>query len=440
MARIAVVCPAFYSHLRVFEAFGEQLRTLGHQMVFMLPEGMETMVHGPGFEVVGVPLLPGYDPEAATRRAARPRGIIGILRTVADSATVTDGLCRSGPRILRELGIDAIVGDELEPAAGLLARHLRLPFASMAVALPIERDPSMPLPFLGWPYDATERGLKRNRGGELVGGLLLGRQRRVIRRWAQQFGLSALRTDIDCLSDRLRIAQTVASFDFPRRADTLLRPVGPIRSQTPRPGSVACVPDKGARPLVFASLGTLQGHRFELFRMIAEACRDLGTQLLIAHCGGLDPLQAARLDAEHVVDFTDQPAMLENADVCVTHGGLNTVLDALATRTPMLALPIAFDQPGVGARIRHHRVGETLAAGRATRAGIRLRLERILEGRDAYLAAAEPMRHDIARSNGARTAAGLVDAFLARRGDTVAVPARPALAPTGITPHGAAPG
>ncbi|MBB3950066.1 glycosyltransferase [Aureimonas jatrophae] len=438
MARIAVVCPAFFSHLRAFEALGEQLETLGHHVVFLLPEGTEPMVHKPGFEVAGVPLPPGYDPEATIRRAARPRGLPGILRTVGDSAAVTDALCRHGPAILRERGIDAIVADELEPAGGLLARHLRLPFASMAAALPIERDPSMPLPFLGWSYDPTERGLARNRGGELVGGLLLGRQRRVIRRWAQHFQLAEIRDDRDCLSDRLRLAQTVASFDFPRPADTLLRPVGPIRSTTPSPGQAFGAPRQCDRPFVFASLGTLQGHRFELFRLIAAACRDLGAELLIAHCGGLDPAQAARLDADHVVDFADQMAALRQADICITHGGLNTVLDALATRTPMLALPIAFDQPGVGARIRHHRVGETLPAGRATRAGIRTRLERLLAEHDGFVAAAAPMRGDIARANGARNAAVLIDALVARRSDAVSVPGLAAAPPVGITPHGAA--
>jgi zeaxanthin glucosyltransferase len=46
-------------------------------------------------------------------------------------------------------------------------------------------------------------------------------------------------------------------------------------------------PDPG-RPFVFASLGTLQGQRFGLFRRIAKACRRLDAQLLVAHCGGLD--------------------------------------------------------------------------------------------------------------------------------------------------------
>ena len=276
----------------------------------------------------------------------------------------------------------------------------------------------------------------------MIGGLLLNRQRRVIRHWARTFGLQGLRDDVSCLSGQLRLTQTVATFDFPRPAASLLRPVGPIRSVQAPQGHVPPPSDRGRRPFVFASLGTLQGHRLDLFREITAACRDLDVELLLAHCGGLDPKQAASLEADHVVDFADQMGVLRRADACITHGGLNTVLDALATGTPMLALPIAFDQPGVGARIRHHRVGEALAAKRATRAGIRTRLERLLDGREAYLAAAAPMRSEIARSGGADHAAALVDRLLAGRAERrveAAMPAAAATSSADIVTHGASP-
>ena len=68
--------------------------------------------------------------------------------------------------------------------------------------------------------------------------------------------------------------------------------------------------------------------------------------------------------------------MLAQASAVVTHAGLNTVLDALEAGVPMLALPIAFDQPGVAARIEHAGVGlrllPALAAARIAHALRRL--------------------------------------------------------------------
>jgi zeaxanthin glucosyltransferase len=65
-----------------------------------------------------------------------------------------------------------------------------------------------------------------------------------------------------------------------------------------------------------------------------------------------------RAGASWVCAFAPQREVLARADAVVSHAGLNTVLDAIAARTPILALPIAFDQPGMAAaRILHAGIG-----------------------------------------------------------------------------------
>ena len=41
----------------------------------------------------------------------------------------------------------------------------------------------------------------------------------------------------------------------------------------------------------------------------------------------------------------------KRASVCITHAGLNTVLESLAQGVPQVAIPVTVDQPGVAARI-----------------------------------------------------------------------------------------
>src|SRR5690606_7501893 len=111
------------------------------------------------------------------------------------------------------------------------------------------------------------------------------------------------------------------------------------------------------------------------------ACRKLGVQLLLAHCGGLNPSQAQRLQREGatwVTDFAPQQAVLARADAVICHGGLNTVLDALATRTPILALPLAFDHPGAVARVVHAGVGLRASARFAGHRELSSKLHRLL--------------------------------------------------------------
>ena len=107
-------------------------------------------------------------------------------------------------------------------------------------------------------------------------------------------------------------------------------------------------------------MGSMQGARFGLFRRIVRACRPLDAQLLVSHCGGLDARQEQVLRGEGatwVCAFAQQEAVLARADAVVSHAGVNTVMDAIAARTPMLALPIAFDHPGAAARVVHAGIG-----------------------------------------------------------------------------------
>ena len=418
MAHFAFFCLPFYSHLRVFETLAVALVARGHRVTLLVNEGAANFVADRTLSVVEIAAQPGKgrDPAAIIDRAARPNGFFGILRTVADMAALTDAFCLGAPAVLRRIGADAIVGDQMEPAAGLVASHLGLPFASLASALPVNAGPGIPLPFLDWSYDPSEAGLKRNRGGDKIAGLLLRRQNRTIARWAGKFSLSPRQDLQACLSTGLQLAQTVASFDFPRPAGGPLHPVGPLRPVDPPAGAAADekplpFAPRAGRPLVFASLGTLQGHRLVLFRGVAKACRNLGADLVVAHCGGLAPAEARSIDAFHVTDFVPQAAMLRVASVCVTHGGLNTVLDSLGAGVPLLALPIAFDQRGVGARIRHHGVGEAIRYDRAGLRAVEGCLARLLDD-EGYRGRIAPIRQEIETAGGVRLAADLVERAL----------------------------
>ena len=61
-----------------------------------------------------------------------------------------------------------------------------------------------------------------------------------------------------------------------------------------------------------------------------------------------------------VVRTAPQLELLKRAALCITHAGLNTARESLGQGVPMMAIPIAYDQPGVAARVAYHGVGEFL--------------------------------------------------------------------------------
>jgi zeaxanthin glucosyltransferase len=349
-------------------------------------------------------------------RAAHPGGPWGIARVIADMAAATDMLCREAPFALRELGVDAVLADQMEAAGGLLAPALGVPFISVAAALPVDRERHLPLPVMPWGIARDEAGLRLNDGSARVYDWLMRPHARVIERHARTFGLPPKRALHECVSPLLQLSQTTASFDFPRRQASRLHAVGPLRSPSRRGEldlSEGPPRDPGV-PFVFASLGTLQGGRFGLFRRIAQACRAEGVQLLLAHCDRLEPhhVEVLKRDgATWVAGFAAQQAALELADAAITHAGLNTAMDALAAGTPMLALPIAFDQPGVAARIVHAGVGVRLQPALATRSALQRALRRILDD-PTYAARARELGRHIGAAGGVTRAADLIETAL----------------------------
>jgi zeaxanthin glucosyltransferase len=122
------------------------------------------------------------------------------------------------------------------------------------------------------------------------------------------------------------------------------------------------------KPIVYASMGTLQNGLIDIFRSIAQAAVGLKElQFVLAVGGQLDPKQLGAVPANvMVVSYAPQIEILKRSSLCITHAGLNTALESLSNGVPMLALPITNDQPGVAARIANKEVGIVISPDQAS--------------------------------------------------------------------------
>ena len=414
MTHFTVIAPPFASHARALEALVGGLLDRGHRVSWVHQADARCLLADPriAFHAVGAATHPAGSLGQVWARAASPGGPLGLRRVIADVASATDMLCREAPALLRSLGTEAVIADQMEAAGGLLARGLGLPFVSVACALPVNRDLRVPLPVMPWGYALNLRGEQLNAGSARVYDWLMQPHARVIASHARAFGIPACATLADCLSPMAQISQTTASFDFARMsAPSHFHHVGPLRQALAHEPALD-FPVESGRPFVFASLGTLQGGRIDLFLRIARACRALDAQLLLAHCNRLNAAQAEalrRAGARWVTGFAPQRAALARADAVVSHAGLNTVLDALAAGTPVLALPIAFDQPGVAARLVHAGAGLRLWPALASTAAIEKSLRRLLDA-PGFAQRARALGADVERSGGVLRAVGIVEA------------------------------
>lgn len=416
MTHFAVVAPALPSHFRALQALGVELVSRGHRVTFVHQQDAAAWLDSPliHFHAVGLTSHPAGSLAQTLRCAANPGGLTGLRRLIADMARTTDMLCRELPAALSALQVDALICDQMEAAGGMVAEALDLPYVSVACALPVNREPGVPLPVMPMAYGEDERSRQMYQGSTRVYDWIMRRHRRVIAEHAAALGLSPRDGLHQCLSPLAQISQTVPGFEFPRVAlPAHFHHVGPLRAdigaEPPLPYAVTA-----GKPMVFASLGTLLGQRYGVFRRIARACRRLDVQLLLAHCNGLDAAQARALEREGatwVTDFAPQRAALARADAVVSHGGLNTVMDALVARTPVLALPIAFDQAGVAARVCHAGVGLRASARFCSSAAMSTLLQRLLND-TGFAGNLARLGAEVEAAGGTPVAADIVEAVM----------------------------
>jgi UDP:flavonoid glycosyltransferase YjiC (YdhE family) len=131
----------------------------------------------------------------------------------------------------------------------------------------------------------------------------------------------------------------------------------------------------GPRPLTYASLGTLFNDRPEVFRAVADGIEgDVLMAVGRADSAALGPLPA-RVETVPWVD--DQPNVLRRARLFVSHGGLNSVSEALVAGTPLLVLPQTAEQAVNARRVEELGAGRVLHDELPSPAAIRAASEEV---------------------------------------------------------------
>ncbi|MET9019155.1 macrolide family glycosyltransferase [Actinopolymorpha sp. NPDC004070] len=174
----------------------------------------------------------------------------------------------------------------------------------------------------------------------------------------------------------------------------------------------------GAEPVVLVSLGTLHAGTGEFFRTCLSALADLPVRVVLAVGHSTDPAELGSPPANTLVRTTvPQVEILRRAAVFVTHGGMNSALEALTCGVPLVVVPQQVEQLLIGRTIAERGAAVVLRQHLSHRpvppGDLRTAVERMLT---------DPSARGRARALGAGFGAGggaggaeLVEKFLRRQ-------------------------
>jgi zeaxanthin glucosyltransferase len=400
--KIGFICPTVPGHLNPMTALARHLQARNHEVVFLYSSSANGLPYVAGDEGDG---LNGSRPEMS-----KLEGDSAIAFYCGLAAKKTEMIFNSLPKMAETTGIEALILDPIQFFVELAAMKLQIPYITVETALYLDYFGYTPVGIYDWPHETTPEALARNQEGIVKCARLTYNEG--IKAYAKAAGL---RTDLDhpawVFSDRAIITQVPKAFDF---ENPLLPPqfyhTGPFHDGVGRPKVDFPWNRLTGEPLIYASMGTIMNGRVDVFRtIVAGVAKHKGTQLVLSIGDQLDSRQIGPVPNNAIiVNQAPQLEVLKRTSVCITHAGLNTVLESLAQGVPQVAIPVTFDQPGVATRIAAKKTGVTMPFEKLTSDRLSTLLGEVLDN-GVYRENARRLQDIIATTNGLSVAADIVE-------------------------------
>jgi zeaxanthin glucosyltransferase len=405
--KLGFICPNAAGHLNPMTALARQLQARNHDVVFLYLS-----------DAAGLPFVPGPgkdDIHETVAEVSKLEGEEALKFGMSWLMTQTETILKSLPGIVQANRVDALVIDTVQFYAELGAMQLGMPYIHVSAAMYHDYTGATPLCHYDWPHQTTPAALARNREGVAKFVKLMESGNAGIRAYAESVGLKIDWEDPgSTLSPLASLTQVPRAFDFESSHwPSSFHHTGPFHDGKGRKEVDFPWKELTEEPLIYASMGTVMNGRLDVFRTIVAALtkhKDL--QLVLSVGDQVDPKQIGPVPKNAIiVKRAPQLELLKQTSVCITHAGLNTVLESLTQGVPQVAIPVSLDQPGVAARIADKKTGVVTSLDKLTADHLSTLLDEVLNN-FTYRGNARKLQKAIAQANGLSVAADLIEESL----------------------------
>jgi MGT family glycosyltransferase len=300
--------------------------------------------------------------------------ILPVWQELVDGARYVDDRLRE---IFGELEPDVIVQDNVVGFPAVLA--FGRPWVRIVSCNPLElKDPALPPTFSGYPTrDRSGWDEFRRRYRELHAPL-----QAQFSAFCEERGATPLPgLEFDHESPFLNLYLYPEELDYERS-----RPLGPTWQRLD-----SCVrsvdepfePPPGEGALVYVSLGSLGSADVALMNRLVAALAETPHRYVVSKGPQHELIELAPNMTG--AEFLPQPAILPEVDLVVTHGGNNTVTEAVHFGKPMVVLPLFWDQPDNAQRVEERGFGVRLPSYEFEDRELHEAIERLLAAPDPRL-------------------------------------------------------
>lgn len=371
MSKIVFFCIPAYGHTNPTLGVVRELTARGHEVLYYSYEPMRTLIEAAGAQFVA---CDPYDCEQHLTPAdgARVGKDIAFSTHILVETTLTldEMVCAD----MRAYAPDCIVADSMAVWGKAVAKKLGIPFTSSTTTFAFNR------------YSAK---VMKQSGGQMLKMML---------------AMPKINHDLQRLRDRgypikniLDIIQNddrtdtivYTSPEFQPCADTFSDKyafVGP--SIRPATENI----EKTHDVLIYISMGTVNNDLLPFYRACIAAFADSPDQVILS--------------------TGEQIAVLQKADVFLSHCGMNSASESLYFGVPLVLFPQTNEQGGVAARVAE--LGAGLKLEKADAASIRTAVDAVLQT-PSYRANAQNIRESFLRCGGAKAAVDRILSVADRR-------------------------
>lgn len=382
MAKIVFFGVPAYGHTNPTLPIISELVKRGHTVYYYSFNSFKSLIEATGAQFISCDKY--ADSQALDNRSNSKAEI--LLNSLLDYTIIlTDALfadvCQIAP--------DLVIADSLAIWGKVLAARLNIPFVCSTSTLALNRillqksvNPSFrQILTLLWLYPAFRKKLKK----------------------LQSYGFPGKSLKELLLSDPKTKTIVYTSKHFQPFSETFsshFHFVGPMIR------TVKNVVTVNHRPLVYVSLGTIHNQMAAFYKNCLQAFKGKRYTVIMSVGTNTNVQQLGEIpDNVIIYSQVDQISVLQQADVFLTHGGLNSVSEGLYYEVPLLLYPQTSEQRVIADRVEQLGAGELMKSDKSTE--ITEKIARLLEN-SAYKKAAQDISYHFRKTGGVYYAADII--------------------------------